>query len=481
MNAREPLRSVVVVGGGPTAMVAAIGFARALPQAQVTLIATPPDPAALADRLPAIAPAAAAIAAAVGLDEAMLVAAGAATHRVGERFAWSANPFAIGDGDGVAALAGAALHQLWLAHGEGAYAALVPGAAMAMAERFVPPRDDDRSVLSHVDHSLRIDAAIAAPLLARLARSAGVTIVTASTIAVTHAGTGIATLAADGTTRAADLYVDASGPAALLAPAQAEWIDWSATLPVDRLLLGSAAARPSPADSYEAHAIGWSARWPLAARTLTGVGYRSATTPDAKARKLLAGEAERIVLRPRRRAAPFAGNVLALGDAAAAVGPLGWMGFTLALMQLELALALMPARQPEPRLIAEYNRRATLRADHVHAYLSAFYHAGPGRSGDFWHPLRKAAVTGELAIALTQFGRRGTLPPVEDAVVPAGQWRQALIGLGVRPERHDPVALSVPRTTAVAALAQLRGAVAALPAGLPPYPDCLAMMMRGRR
>ena len=251
--------------------------------------------------------------------------------------------------------------------------------------------------------------------------------------------------------------------------------------PVDRLLLGSVGGRPSPADGYEATGIGWTARWPMNGRVLTGLAYASATTSDARAKRQAGGDVERIVVRPRRRAAPFAGNVLALGDAAASVGPLGWMGLPLALAQLGLAIELMPARVIEPLLVAEYNRRATLRAERVHAYGAAFYLAGAGRSGEFWHPLRKRATPPELATALTQFGRRGTLPPVEEEIVPRGAWRQALIGLGVRPERRDPVALSVPAASAVAALTQLKAAVAALPTQLPPYPDYLAAMMRGSR
>lgn len=481
MNTREGLRTVAVVGGGLTALCAAIGFARALPLATVTMIATPLDPAALADRLPAITPPVVAMLDTLGIDEAMLVAAGAATHRVGERFAWHTPPFAVGDGEGVASIAGAALHQLWLAYGDGPYDALVPAAVLATAERFVPPATDDASLLSLHDYTLRLDPVIAVPLLERAARKAGVRIVPAHRLVVTPAPGGVAAVDADRVEVTADLFVDASGPAALLAPATVEWVDWSGTLAADRLLLGSAAARPSPTDVYEAHTLGWSARWPLATRTVTALAYRAAATADGKARRQMAGEVERIVVAPRRRAAPFAGNVLALGDAAAAVGPLGWHGLTLALGQLELALALMPARRPEPLLIAEYNRRATLRADRVHAYLAAFYLAGPGRGGDFWHPLRKTAPAGELAIALSQFGQRGTLPPGEEEMVPASHWSQALIGLGIRPVRRDPIALSVPMASAVAALARLRGAVAALPAGLPPYPDYLAAILRGRR
>jgi len=459
MNRREGLRSVVVVGGGLVASSAAIGFARALPQAAVTLVATAPDPAALADRLPAVTPQVAEAFEALGLDEDALVAAGAATHRVGERFSWGDAPFTIGEGDGVESLAGAALHQLWLAHGEGPFAALVPGAALAAAERFVPPVGDPRSLLSRFDYTLRLDADRATPVFVRAAHAAGVRVVRADGLHVMRDGGGVAAVETDDGRLGADLFIDASGPAALLAAGDAAWIDWRATLPVDRLVLGAAPPRPSPADRYTATAGGWTAQWPLVGRTLTGIATTGAA-PSA--------EGAAIALHPRRQVAPFAGNVIAMGDAAAALGPLGWPGFALALAHLELALALMPARTAEPLLIAEYNRRATLRAERFHAYAAAFYRTD-------------APPPAELATARAQFGQRGTLPPLEEAMVPESMWQQALIGLGIRPARHDPVALSVPRATATAALAQLRDAVAALPDGLPAYPDYLAHVMRGAR
>ena len=459
MNRREGLRDVVVVGSGLVALSAAIGFARALPQARVTLVATPPDPAALADRLPAVTPQVAEAFEALGLDEDALVAAGAATHRVGEHFAWGDASFTIGEGDGVESLAGAALHQLWLAHGEGAFAALVPGAALAAADRFVPPVSDPRSLLSRFDYTLRLDADRARPVFIEAARAAGVRFVRGGTLHVMRDGGGVAAIESDGGRLDADLFIDASGPAALLAAADTLWIDWRATLPVDRLVLGAQPAQPSPTDRYTATAGGWTALWPLAGRTLTGVAMTGATP---------ATDGEAIALHPRRQVAPFVGNVIALGDAAAALGPLGWPGFALALAQLELALALLPARKPEPLLIAEYNRRATLRAERFHAYAAAFYRSD-------------APPPAELAIARAQFGQRGTLPPLEEAMVPEAMWQQALIGLGMRPARLDPVALSVPRATAATALAQLRTAVAALPTGLPAYPDYLAHVMRGAR
>ncbi len=480
MNRREALRRIVVIGGGPTGWCAAIGFARALPGAEVTLLPLPPPPDALADRLPAIGPDAIAMLAQMGVDETALIASGAATHRVGERFAWGGDPFAIGDGEGVPSLAGAALHQLWLTHGEGAFGALVPGAVLAEAERFVHPVDDPRSLLSCIDYHLRLNGAKATQVFAQIAAAARIRVAPVVSIAVERAGDTIAAIEAGGTRWTADLFVDASGPAALLAPPDTRWIDWSDSLSVDRLLLKVEGARPSPVDRYEVTGSGWAARWPSGTQTLAAFAYSSATTTDARARRQF-GDGERIVVRARRRAQPYAGNVLALGDAAVATGPLGWWGLPLALSNLSLALELMPARTSEPLLIAEYNRRATLRADRIHAYIAAFYLAGTRRSGDFWHAMRTRAAPDELATALAQFGQRGTLPPLEEEMVPRVQWRQALIGLGLRPVRHDPVALSIPRASATASLAQLRAAVASLPGQLPPYPAYLAAMMRETR
>ena len=478
MNRRAGLDRIVVVGGGITGLCAAIAFRRALPRTAVSLIAPPADPAALADRLPAVDQRGLALLARIGIGEEALVAAGAATHRVGQTFAWGDAAFTIGEGDGVAMLAGTALHQLWHAHGDGAFDDVVPGAALAKAERFVHPDDRPDSLLSHVDYALRLDPDRASSWLRHTAERAGIVVSPAARVSPEWRDGRCAALVVDGTRVEADLLIDASGPRALLASDRTAWIDWSATLPIDRLLLGTVPSAPSPCDRYDATDDGWTARWPLLDRTLVGTAFAADAASDARAKRLAPARTERIDIRPRRQVAPFAGNVLALGDAAAAVGPLGWLGLPLALAQLDIALHLMPARGDGPLLASEYNRRATLAADHIHAYAAAFYLAKPLRRGAFWRSMRDRTAPPELASALVQFGRRGSLPPIEEAMVPRGLWQQTLIGLGVRPQIADPVAGSVSAVSAVAALSQLRRAVAALPATLPRYPDYLAGMMK---
>ena len=55
-EARELPRRVVVAGDGQVGVLAAIALRRALPGSEVIVIGTPPDPAALADRVPTALP-----------------------------------------------------------------------------------------------------------------------------------------------------------------------------------------------------------------------------------------------------------------------------------------------------------------------------------------------------------------------------------------------------------------------------------------
>lgn len=478
-NRRAAPRSIVVVGAGVVALTSAIAFARALPQAGIAVIATPGDPAALADRLPVALPQALAFLATLGLDEATLLSGGA-THRVGERFDWGETCFTLGVDTHTPVVHGTALHQLWLAQGApGRFDALLAGATLAAAERFVHPDDASGSPASQFDYALRLDPDRTRALLAERARAMRIAFLPSAPVEVVCGDAGIEALLLDGGRRIqADLFVDASGPASCLVPGDAGWVDWSAALPVDRLLLAEDRTPPSPTDRYAATPIGWTTRWPLADRTVSALGYADSIGIARALRDFGRPAAERIALRPGRLERPMAGNLLVLGDPAAAVGPLGALGYTLACAQLELALDLMPGRTPEPVLAAEYNRRATLQADRVRDYAASFYLVGGPVRGPFWHRLHDRPAPKGLAAALVQFRQRGTLPAIEEAMVTPGDWTQALLGLGIRPVRADPIALSVPAAVATAALERRRAAVRTLPAVALPYPDYLNAAMR---
>lgn len=467
----DPLRSVAVVGGGVVALAAAAAFAQTLPGANVTLVATPVDAAAFADRLPVVWPSSAAMLDRLGLDEVALVGTGAASPRMAQRFAdWSRNgePWLVPEGEPVRVAGPGQLHQRWLeASRAGAplpFHALFPAAAIAEQAR--------RGMLDGADAAFRLDPAAVAGMLAEHVRRHRGRLARATIAAVEREGDRIAAIRLDDGARvAADLFVDATGPPALLAGG-GDRIDWSGALPCDRLLIASdREGAESSLDDYRATEIGWSARWSRPGGGLRALAYASTVTTDDRARRMLASArdaATLVTLSPGRRRHGWTGNLLALGETAAQPGPLAQGGMTLALAHLALALDLLPGRTMEPLLIAEYNRRAALRADQMRDFLAAFYLAGGRRRGAFWQAIAAHIPPATLGATLAQYTRRGLLPHREEESVSADAWHAVLLGQGIRPERRDPVAMAVDpaanRAALAAAAETLRVAAGRLPA-----------------
>ncbi|WP_294319999.1 tryptophan 7-halogenase [uncultured Sphingomonas sp.] len=415
MNARSGLRSVAVVGGGPVALVSAVALKLALPDAGVTLIPAPVAADALADRFPLALPAVHAVLARIGMPPELLLARGVARPRYASVFAdWSRDgtKWVVGD-DAAATLAQGRLAALWLrarAAGERVppFHALVPACVAATAGIADPG----------VEPALHLDPARMVQALTSIGRKAG----------VRFADTPID----------ADLTIDAGGPARLLSGGRA-FEDWREAVPCDHVAFNPAEADPGSCDRYAATAQGWRANWP-------GVRVEAGS--------------KGIAIAPGRLSEPFAGRIVALGDAAVQPGPLGRAGFTLALGQLALLLELLPARDPEPLLQAEYNRRAGLQADRMRDFLGLHYHGGGRTQGAFWHRLRTATPPLSLDRLLAQFARRGQVVPADEELVQRDAWTAVLLGQGMRPERPDPIAQSIAPAEAARLIQELAARLA---------------------
>jgi tryptophan halogenase len=286
------IRSIAILGGGIVGLSAACAFARALPRACVTLIASPVDPAALADRAMAMLPAVNTFHDAIGVDEAGLLQRAGATHRLGTAFTgWSA------DGSGWLHCFGAHgprdsthFHQHWLiarrTGDETPFHAYSPAAALAIAGRFAHPSEDPASPLADIDYALRVDPAAYAAHLTGLAQHLRAEIVRGAFGGIERRDDGVAALLLDDGRRIeADLFVDAGGPAApILSALDGGFEDWKEALPCDRLLI----AEPQPpalglVDERHATASGWWWLAPGRTRTDMGLAYASGLTTDDEA------------------------------------------------------------------------------------------------------------------------------------------------------------------------------------------------------
>ena len=484
-NRQTPLESVAVVGAGPIAHIAALRLANALPMARIVIVRTSNDPAALADRFPSTLPGG--WPTDVGCDEAELVSRGIATHRLGIRFVdWGEDErewtFAHG-ADVILPMTGA-LPLLWLAHARDIiprYEDLRPAAVLAATGRYIEVPDDRPSLLTYVDCGLRLDSVELLAMLDHRARAVGIGFCDGDVVATERLSDGNLSLLrlADGTTVCADLFVDATGPRALLAATAGEAAPgWCGC---DRMLIAERRGNPSPADTLRAIELGWLGVRPLSERHVVRLAYASAMADEGHARRWLAiPKAEAInLVQPRRRPA-LAANALALGEAGSAIDPIGDFGFALAVRQLALFLQLLPARNIDPLLAHEFNRRAGLAAERIGTFVASLHSIRPRRHGSFWSR-RQVRLPAQLSAAATAFAERGLLPQHDDQSLSDADWRAALLGLGVVPRQRDAVARSADPVLVRPLLADLAKAIATLAAALPAYPDHLAHLKDSAR
>jgi tryptophan halogenase len=485
---RRALGRIAIFGGGTVALSAALVLARSLPQAQVRVVVPREPQGAIADMAHTGLPALSRFFERIGLDEGALLTRAGATHRLACRYrGWGTNdPWFTGHGAAPDPVLIHGFTAQWAgraAAGGDVNRPAGPAAALAALGRFAEPADDPASPLSDLDYALRVDPAAYLRLLMGAAQQAGVMGGPGEPVALDRDPAGMvrSVRLANGEAVAADLYLDCTGPdARLFALAEADARDdWTAQLGCDRLMLPARTAQPmtAPVDDWVAVPEGWISVSPGRDRTHLMLGYASAVTPDAAAAAALArttgAEPGPIIpIRPGRLREPFQFNLVALGDAAASLEPLGWTNLHLAMAQIDLLAELLPGRDLIPQERAEYNRRAGMLADRVRDFVAAHYALPAPPDGAFWSRARSLARSPGLDRSLTEFARRARLPYFEEDSVPRDLWLQLLIGIGIVPGASGRTLSTPPAERQAAQQAHQRGIETAI-ASARPYPAWL--------
>jgi tryptophan halogenase len=250
-------------------------------------------------------------------------------------------------------------------------------------------------------------------------------------------------LVADGVAIAGDLFVDCTGPAALLrSRLDSRFADWSRWLPCDRI--ACAEGPPDPAvellDRSDAVHCGW--RWSAssAACSSHGIAFSSAHSSDEEALQNLGGsDASSISLRQGRWDEPWLRNCVAIGDSAVAVEPLEWANLHLAHSQIDRMISMMPGRDCAPIELAEYNRQCGAEAERVRDFICMHY-VTARRDEPFWKEAALIEPPESLAHTLSLFAERGRLPFCEEETFSRDSWLAVLLGQGFVPRRTDPLA-----------------------------------------
>jgi tryptophan halogenase len=474
MSARA-VSSVLIAGGGIVAWSAAAALRKKLPAVRVIVVAVPPPADALADRIGCTLPSIADFHHDIGLSETDAVLRAGSGFRLGTRFeGWTqGGSYIHGYGDYGRSLAASAFYQHWLranAAGEAAPFDSYSGAAeFAAAGRFLPPEKSPVAQLSNYAYGLHIDPERYRSMMRAYALHLGAEERGASIQDVHLRDDGfIERITVDGSEIQADLFVDATGPAALLrSRIDREWLDWSESLTCDRSMMSDETVQSdAPAlDQAIAFEQGW--RWEASSpfRRSSGLVYSSNHLSSESAQRLLPGATE-VTLKPGRFDNPWAKNCVAIGDSAIAIEPLEWTNLHLAHSAIDRLVAMMPDRDCNPVELWDYNRQVTAEADRVRDFVLLHY-AASNRAEPFWKDAASRPLPQSLQHTLTQFRERGRLPFYEEETFARDSWAAVLIGQGVIPRRLDPLLDGVPPKESLRAMEQLRSAIHAAIAPAP--------------
>ncbi len=460
------------MGRGVVAWAAAAGFAARLRGVEVTVIEDVAAPPSLADLVGTATPSIVDFHHDLRIDERSLMRGVDSVFRLGTRFTgWNTGlpPYLHTYGEHGEVIAGASFHHHWLRlrAEAGGFEQYSPGSMLARAGRFVHPEDDGASPLAHFGYGLHLNPAQYAAWLRGYALHLGATACQGPGVPQLDPATGRveALMLPDGRRIVADLYVDTGG--ALADAVDPRRTDWSHWLPASHLALARAPAPPDPllAEEVEATPTGWRMRAPL----------RSANVEVTVSTEAVAEPCHRFA--QGCRAAPWRGNVVALGDAALVLEPLEGTALHIAHAQIDRIVDTLPGTNFAQVETADYNRQTLEEATRLRDFLILHY-VTADRPEPLWRDLAATEPPAALADDLRRFRARGHLALHDGESFAPDSWLSVLIGQGVFPRRVDPVADELPRAAALARLATIRQNIARAVAPLPTHREYLAHYLK---
>lgn len=323
----------------------------------------------------------------------------------------------------------------------------------AEAGKFAPTRGNDP--VWDMPYAYHFDSALYGQFLRRYSERRGVVRTEGVVGAVVRAaGVGdiIALVLQDGRQVEGDLFIDCSGSRGVLIQQQlgTGYEDWGHWLPCDR-------AMAVPSERFEqtlpftraiAHSAGWQWRIPLQHRNGNGLVYSSRHYSDDEAASILLGnldspalgEPRIIPFRTGRARRQWNRNVVAVGLSSGFLEPLESTSIYLIQSAITRLLHLFPHQGITAELANEYNRQSQIEIELIRDFIILHYHVNARRDSPFWRTMRQLEVPERLARKIDLFRANGTLVQDQYDIFMEPSWVQVLMGQGILPEDHHPLA-----------------------------------------
>ena len=455
----EPIRKIVIVGGGTAGWMTAAPLAQRLGKTCEIELIESPDIGTIGvgeATLPTIRY----YNRSLGLDGADFIKKTQATFKLGIEFCdWGhiGNRFFHGFGDFGPRIDNRSPHHHWLrlrAEGDTTpFEDWSMSTVMARYNKFMPPTEGTPSPLNAFSYAFQFDAGLYARFLRDYAMQRGTRRTEGKVVDVqlrSNDGFIDSLLLDDGCVVSGDLFIDCSGFRGLLIEGamKAGFEDWTPYLPCD-----SAQAVPcrrveplTPYTRSTAHASGWQWRIPLQHRTGNGHVYCSGFIGDEDAGKTLMnsldGEAlddpRQLRFTTGRRRKSWVKNCIAVGLSSGFVEPLESTSIQLIENGVGRIIEYFPDRTCDANLADEYNRQMQAHYERVRDFIILHYKLTARDDSDFWRYCRDMAIPDSLEHQIETFKRSGRVVIYDPEGFTEPSWLALYLGLGVIPQGHDP-------------------------------------------
>jgi tryptophan halogenase len=290
----------------------------------------------------------------------------------------------------------------------------------------------------------------------------------------------------DGSTEAADFFIDCSGFRSILLgeAMQVGYLDWSHWLPCDRAVAVQTENRgkPKPYTQSIAHSAGWQWRIPLQHRTGNGHVYSSRHISDDEATATLLGNLEGpAITEPRpirfkagRRERFWRKNVVAIGLSSGFLEPLESTSIHLIQSAVVKLATLFPNSSLDTRYGEEFDRQMVAEYDSIRDFIILHYHANQRTDSAMWRDCRAMEVPESLSRRIQLFEHTGRIFREQNELFHEVGWLQVMVGQNIVPRRYDHMADALPANELREFLSNLKVVMAGAVNRLPPHAEFLA-------
>ncbi len=285
---------------------------------------------------------------------------------------------------------------------------------------------------------------------------------------------------------AGELFLDCTGFRALLI-GQALHVgfdDWTHWLPNDAAIaVQTESVRPPvPYTRAMAHDAGWQWRIPLQHRTGNGIVYCRRYLDEEAALERLMGNVEGAALtEPNRirfttgmRRRQWHRNCVAIGLSGGFMEPLESTSIHLIQRAILRLIRLFPQGRVSERDVAEFNEQSRLDFEQIRDFLVLHYKVTDRRDSPYWRHCAAMAVPDALAQKIELFRETGRVFRKNDELFAENSWVQVMMGQGIVPATHHPIAEKLGDKELAHLLTTLRDTVARTVTSLPDHATYVA-------